>query len=55
MSNETKSEIIKSIAYGMASEEIAALEDISIAEVEKIRHECVDEIADIKSWLERRI
>lgn len=55
MNNETKQEIIKSIAYGMTSEDIAACEDIPVAEVKKIRHDCADEIADTKSWFERRM
>lgn len=54
MSNEKKSEIIKSLAYGMATEKIASLEDVTAAEVEQIRRDCADEIADKKSWFEKR-
>ena len=55
MNNETKSEIIKSLAYGMAAKEIASFEDVSVVEVEQINRDCADEIADTKTWLERRM
>lgn len=54
MNNEKKSEIIKSLAYGMTAKEIAACEDVTADEVERIRCDCADEIAQKKSWLERR-
>lgn len=54
MSNEQKSEIIKSLAFGMAAEEIASCEDVTVAEVEQISRDCTAEIADKKLWLERR-
>lgn len=54
MNNEKKSEIIKSLAYGMAAEEIASLEDVTVEEVQQIRRDCADEIADKKSWVEKR-
>lgn len=55
MSNETKSEIIKSLAYGMSAEVIADCEDVAVEEVEKICRECTDEITQMKLWLERRV
>ena len=54
MNEEKRSEIIKSLAYGMAAEEIASLEDVTVEEVEQVRKGCTDEIADKKSWHERR-
>lgn len=54
MNNEKKMEIIKSLAYGMAAEEIAACEDVTAAEVEQISRDCADEVAQKKAWLERR-
>lgn len=54
MNEEKRSEIIKSLAYGMETKEIASLEDVTVAEVEQIRRDCADEIADKKSWFEKR-
>lgn len=54
MSNEKKSEIIKSLAYGMATEEIASLEDVTVEEVRQFERDCADEIANKKSWFEKR-
>lgn len=54
MNNEKKSEIIKSLAYGMAAEEIASLEDVTVGEVEQLRRDCADEIEQKKSWFENR-
>lgn len=54
MNIEKKSEIIKSLAYGMAAEEIASLEDVTVGEVEQLRRNCAAEIADKKSWFEKR-
>ena len=54
MNNEKKMEIIKSLAYGMVAEEIAACEDVTAAEVEQISRDCADEVAQKKAWLERR-
>lgn len=54
MNEEKKSEIIKSLAYGMTAEKIASLEDVTVEEVEQVRKDCTDEIADKKSWLEKR-
>ena len=54
ISNEKRSEIIKSLAYGMAAEEIAACEDVTVAEVEQISSECAEAISYKKNWLERR-
>ena len=54
MNEEKRSEIIKSLAYGMAAEEIASLEDVTVEEVEQIHRDCAEEIANKKSWLERR-
>lgn len=54
MNNEKKSEIIKSLACGMTAEAIADCEDVTVTEVEQISRDCADEIADKKSWLERR-
>lgn len=54
MNNEKKSEIIKSLAYGMETEEIASLEDVTVEEVQQIRRDCADKITDKKSWFEKR-
>lgn len=55
MNEEKRSEIIKSLAYGMTAEEIASLEDVSAEAVEQISRECADKIANTKTWLERRM
>ena len=55
MNNEVKSEIIKSLAYGMTVESIADCEDVTVEEVEEICRVCADEITQMKSWLERRM
>ena len=54
MNNEKKSEIIKSLAYGMTAEAIADCEDVTVTKVEQIRRDCADEIADKKTWIEGR-
>lgn len=55
MNEEKRAEIIKSIAYGMTAEEIAACEDVTVAEIEQISRDCADEIKNKKSWLEGRL
>ena len=55
MNNETKSEIIKSLAYGIPAEAIADCEDVTVEEVEEICRDCADEITQMRSWLERRM
>ena len=52
MNNEQRSEIIKSLAMGMSSEEIADLEDVPTSEVENIRDNSADEIAERKRFYE---
>lgn len=54
MNEEKRSEIIKSLAFGMSAEEIANCEDVTVAEVEQISRDCAAEIANKKSWLEGR-
>lgn len=51
MNNEKRSEIIKSLAMGMTAVEIAALEGVSIYDVEKISHDNYNEIVKQKAFL----
>lgn len=53
MNNEQKSEIIKSLAFGMNAKEIAEIENVSTAEVEQIAYDCADEIARKKAFSKR--
>lgn len=45
MSEETRMEVIKALAYGVDIEDIANMAEVDEAEIEKIRIECADEIA----------
>lgn len=54
MNSEKKSEIIKSLAYGMTAGEIASLEDVTVEDVEQVRKDCANEIKQAKSWFEKR-
>ena len=45
MSEETRLEVIKALAYGVNIEDIANMAEVDEAEIEKIRNECADEIA----------
>lgn len=53
MNNEQKSEIIKSLAFGMNAKEIAEVEGVSAAEVEQVAYDCADEIARKKAFSKR--
>lgn len=45
MTNETRCEIIKSLALGMSVEQVAAAEDVAAAEVEQIAYDDADAVA----------
>lgn len=54
MTDEKRSEIIKSLALDVPASEIAANENISAAEVEQIHYDNADEINRKKEWLRQR-
>ena len=45
MSEETRLEVIKALAYGMDIGDIANMAEVDEAEIERIREECAGEIA----------
>lgn len=45
MSEETRLEVVKAIAYGESVEDIANMAEVDEAEIERIREEYADEIA----------
>lgn len=46
MSEQTKFEVIKALAYGEEPQQIADAEGIDVSEVEKIQQTCADEITE---------
>ena len=46
MSDETKMEVIKALAYGESVEMVAEFADVSEEEIRKIAEECAAEIED---------
>lgn len=53
MNGEQKNEIIKSLALGMTTAEIAAVEGIPESEAEQIAYDCADEISRKKAFMGR--
>lgn len=45
MSEETRLETVKALAYGVDIEDIANMAEVDEEEIERIRDECADEIA----------
>lgn len=45
MSEETRLEVVKALAYGESVEDIANMAEVDKEEIERIRDECADEIA----------
>lgn len=45
MSEETRLEVVKALAYGESVEDIANMAEVDEAEIERIREEYADEIA----------
>ena len=45
MTNQKKFEIIKALAYGAASEQIADAEEVTVTEVVEIKISCAEQIA----------
>lgn len=45
MSEETRLEVIKAIAYGVDIVDIANMAEVDEEEIERIKNECADEIA----------
>lgn len=45
MSEETRLEVVKALAYGESVEDIANMAEVDETEIERIREECADEIA----------
>lgn len=54
MTDEKKSEIIKSIAFGVPHSEISVTEGVSVAEIQQIAYDYGDEIARKKEWYKKR-
>lgn len=46
MSEDTRLEVIKAIAYGEDIESIANMAEVETTEIEKIRKDCADEIEE---------
>lgn len=46
MSNETKLEVIKALAFGESVEDVADFADVDEEEIRKIQSECADDIED---------
>lgn len=44
MSEDTRLEVIKALAYGESVEDIANMAEVGTEEIEKIMEECADEI-----------
>ena len=44
MSEETRLEVVKALAYGEALDDIANMAEVEVGEIEKIQKECADEI-----------
>ena len=49
--DETKSEIIKSFAYGLSTEEVAKNEEISVEEATAFQEDNKNAIEDMKKYL----
>lgn len=44
MSNETKLEVIKALAYGESVEDVAEFAEVDVEEILQIQEECAEEI-----------
>ena len=53
MTNETRCEIIKSLALGMSVEQVAAAEDVAAADVEQIAYDDADAVAREREYFEQ--
>lgn len=53
MTNETRCEIIKSLALGMSVEQVAAAEDVAVADVEQIAYDDADAVAREREYFEQ--
>lgn len=51
MSEETRLEVVKALAYGESVEDIANMAEVDKEEIERIRDECADEIARRQEWI----
>lgn len=54
MTNEQREEIIKSLAYNMKPEEIAAVEDVAVEDVEQIYQDYAEDVAYKKKFYAER-
>lgn len=54
MTDEKRKEIIKSLAMDMSVEQIAALEDVPVSEVEQIKYDYADRMERKRKWLKER-
>ena len=54
MTDEKREEIIKSLAMDMSMEQIAALEDVPVSEVEQIKYDYADRVERKRKWLKER-
>lgn len=50
MSNEQVKEIIKSLSFGMAAEEVAEVEEVSVEEIKQIQVDYADDIKKQIAW-----
>lgn len=46
MSNETKLEVIKALAYGESVEDVAEFAEVDVEEILQIQDECAEKIED---------
>jgi hypothetical protein len=53
MSEQTKFEVVKAIAYGEEPQQIAEAEGISVSAVQEIQQSCTDEIAEEQEELRK--
>lgn len=53
MSEQTKMEIIKALAYGEEPEQVALAEDVDVSAIQKIQRECTADIAEEREDLKK--
>nr|WP_319487227.1 helix-turn-helix domain-containing protein [uncultured Caproiciproducens sp.] len=53
MSEQTKFEVIKALAYGEEPQQIADVEGISVSTVQEVQQSCADEIAEEREDLRK--
>ncbi len=53
MSEQTKMEIIKALAYGEDPAQVALAEDVNVSVIQKIQQECAADIAEEREDLKK--